>query len=402
MRLNSHPSGRHFLQIPGPTNVPDRILRAMDRPVIDHRGPEFAALTKEVLPGLREVFGTRAGAIFLYPGSGTGGWEAALVNTLQPGDRVLTFHHGQFAASFAQAARNLGFTVDEVPLRWGQELPPEAVEARLRADTAARPYRAVLVVHNETSTGVTSDVGAIRAALDAAGHDALLIVDAVSSLASIEFCFDAWRVDVALAASQKGLMLPPGMAVLCAGPRALAADEQGGSPRNFFDWRPLLRDNAAGFFPYTPATLLLFGLREALQMLAEEGLPAVYARHARLAAAVRAAVQAWGLALLCERAECASNTVSTVVMPDGVDGDTVLARARERFGLVLGTGLGQLKGRVVRLGHVGSLNELEVLATLGGTELALRECGVPVALGAGVTAAQQLFLASPAPAALAR
>ncbi|SRR5579884_272272 len=394
-------SGRPFLQIPGPTNVPDRVLRAMDRPVVDHRGPALAALTRAVLAGLREVFGTDEGAVLLYPGSGNGAWESALVNTLAPGNRVLAFDHGSFSAGFAQAARNLGYAVDLVPLRWGQELPPEEVEARLRADDPARPYRAVLVVHNETSTGVTSDVGAIRAAMDAAGHDALLLVDAVSSLASIAFRFDAWRVDVAIAASQKGLMLPPGLAVLCAAPRAVAIGERGGgSPRHYFDWRPHLRDNAAGFFPYTPATLLLFGLREALAMLAEEGLPAVYARHARLAAAVRAAVGAWGLRILCERPERASNTVTTVVLPEGVDGDAVLQRARERFDLALGTGLGKLKGRVVRVGHLGALNELEVLATLGGTELALRDCGVPLTLGAGVAAAQRLFAASPALASL--
>jgi len=394
-------SGRSFLQIPGPTNVPDRVLRAMDRPVIDHRGPELAALTREILPGLREVFGTRDGAVLLYPGSGTGAWESALVNTLAPGDRVLAFDHGSFSAGFAQAARNLGYAVDLVPLRWGQDLPPAEVEARLRADDPAHPYRAVLVVHNETSTGVTSDVAAIRAALDAAGHEALLLVDAVSSLGSIAFQLDAWRVDVALAASQKGLMLPPGLAVLCAAPRAVAIGQQGGgSPRNYFDWRPHLRDNAAGFFPYTPATLLLFGLREALAMLAEEGLPAVYARHARLAGAVRAAVRAWDLPILCERPERYSNTVTTVVMPDGLDGDAVLRRARERYNLVLGTGLGKLKGRVVRIGHLGALNELEVLATLGGTELALRECGVPLTLGAGVAAAQQLFAESAALAAV--
>jgi alanine-glyoxylate transaminase/serine-glyoxylate transaminase/serine-pyruvate transaminase len=388
-------SGRSFLQIPGPTNVPDRVLRAMDRPVIDHRGPELAALTSEILPGLRDVFGTRDGAILLYPGSGTGAWESALVNTLAPGDRVLAFDHGTFSAGFAQAARNLGYAVDLVPLRWGQELPPAEVEARLRADDPARPYRAVLVVHNETSTGVTSDVAAIRAALDAAGHEALLLVDAVSSLGSIDFQLDAWRVDVALAASQKGLMLPPGLAVLCAAPRAVTIGQQGGgSPRNSFDWRPHLRDNAAGFFPYTPATLLLFGLREALAMLAEEGLPAIYARHARLAAAVRAAVRAWDLSILCERPERYSNTVTTVVLTDGIDGNDVLRRARERYNLVLGTGLGKLKGRVVRIGHLGALNELEVLATLGGTELALRACGVPLTLGAGVAAAQHLFAES--------
>ncbi|MDP9374585.1 MAG: aminotransferase class V-fold PLP-dependent enzyme [Chloroflexota bacterium] len=390
-------SGRPFLQIPGPTNVPDRILRAMDRPVIDHRGPAFAELTKAILPGLRQVFGTREGAVVLYPSSGTGAWEASLVNVLAPGDRVLAFNYGHFSALFAQTARNLGYEVDEVPLRWGQELPAERVKARLRADRGDRPYAAVLVVHNETSTGVTSDIGAIRAAMDAAGHDALLIVDTVSSLASIEFRFDQWRVDVALTGSQKGLMLPPGLGLVCAGPRALARGEAGGSPRSFFDWRPILRDNAAGFFPYTPATLLLYGLREALTMLVEEeGLDAVYARHRFLADGVRAALGAWGLANLCERPEYYSNTLTAVVMPEGVDSDAVIRTARERFGLALGVGLGRIKGKVLRIGHLGALNELEVLATLGGVELALAESGVPVALGSGGAAAQRVFSRAPA------
>lgn len=390
-------SGRPFLQIPGPTNVPDRILRAMDRPVIDHRGPAFAELTRHILPGLRQVFGTREGAVVIYPSSGTGAWEAALTNVLAPGDRVLAPNHGHFSALFAQTARALGFEVDEVPLRWGQELPAAEVEARLAADRSPRPYGAVLVVHNETSTGVTSDIGAVRAAIDRAGHDALLIVDTVSSLASIEFRFDEWRVDVALTGSQKGLMLPPGLGLLCAGPRALARGETGGSPRNFFDWRPILRDNAAGFFPYTPATLLLFGLREALQMLVvEEGLDAVYARHRSLAEGVRAAVGAWNLAPLCEQPACYSNTLTAVVMPEGIDSDTVIRRALERFGLSLGVGLGRIKGRVLRIGHLGALNELEVLATLGGVELALLESGVPLELGSGVAACQRLFTRQPA------
>ena len=383
-----HLSGRAFLQIPGPTNVPDRVLRAMGRPVIDHRSPEFAALTREILPPLQAVFGTTQGHVVLYPASGTGAWEAALVNVLAPGSRVLAFDYGHFSALFAQTARNLGFVVDEVPLRWGQALDPAEVESRLRADRGDIPYRAVLVAHNETSTGVTSDVAAIRSAMDAAGHDALLIVDAVSSLGSIEFCFDDWRVDVALTGSQKGLMLPPGLGILCVGPRARAIAERGGSPRNFFDWRPILRDNEAGFFPYTPATLLLFGLREALRILVhEEGLPAVYRRHARLAGAVRAAVQAWGLKILCEDPARYSNTLTAVVL-GGVDCGDLISAARDRFGLSLGVGLGQFKGRVFRIGHLGSLNELEVLGTLGGIELTLRAVGVPVTLGSGVAAAE--------------
>lgn len=388
-------SGRPFLQIPGPTNVPDRVLRAMDRQVIDHRGPEFARLTAEILPNLREVFQTREGAVVLYPASGTGAWEASLVNVLAPGDRVLAFDNGQFSRLFAQVGRSLGFDVDMVPVRWGDALPPDIVEERLKADASAHPYRAVLAVHNETSTGVTSDIAAIRQAMDHARHDALLIVDTVSSLASLPFSFDAWRVDVALTGSQKGLMLPPGMGIVCAGPRALAIADRGGSPRSFFDWRPILRDNAAGFFPYTPATLLLYGLREALRMLQEEGMEQVFARHNRLAQGVRAAVGAWQLSLLCEDPARYSDTLTAVVMPPSADSDRLISTARDRFGLALGVGLGPLGGRVFRIGHLGSLNELEVLGTLGGIELALRDLGVQVELGSGVAACQRSFEGEP-------
>ena len=377
----------------------------MDRPVIDHRGPEFAALTKEILPLLRAVFGTRGGPQggepILYPSSGTGAWEAALVNVLAPGDRVLAFTHGHFSAQFAQTARNLGFDLDEVPLRWGQALTPDVLEAKLRSDNGPKRYKAILVVQNETATGVLSDVGALRRAIDAAGHDALLIVDAVSALGSTPFELDAWQVDVALAGSQKGLMLPPGMALLCVGPRAREVAEKGGSPRNFFDWRPILRDNAAGFFPYTPATLLLFGLREALVMLVEEeGLESVYARHNRLAAAVRAAVRAWssaGCGILCESEPHHSPTLTAVTVPATLDSDSVIKHARERFGLSLGVGLGQVKGKLFRIGHLGALNELEVLGTLGGVEMTLHELGLPIDLGSGVAAAQQSFLCTSRP-----
>jgi alanine-glyoxylate transaminase/serine-glyoxylate transaminase/serine-pyruvate transaminase len=383
-------SGRPFLQIPGPTNVPERILLAMARPVIDHRGPEFAALTQEILPGMRQVLRTAKGAVVIYPASGTGAWEAALANVIRPGERVLSFNNGHFSAQFAQTARDLGIEVKEVALRWGQEVPPELVEEQLRAD-ANQPIRAVLIVHNETSTGVTTDVKEIRRAIDAAGHDALLIVDTVSSLASIDFRFDEWGVDIALCGSQKGLMLPPGLGILCVGERAQAVAERGGSPRHFSDWRPVIRDNAAGFFPYTPATLLLFGLREALTMLFEEGFDNVLTRHQRLADGVRAAVAAWKLRPLGERPERLSNSLTAVVVPDGVSSNDVIRRARERFDLSLGVGLGRINGRVFRIGHLGALNELEVLATIAGTELALVGCGVPIELGAGVTASQQLF-----------
>jgi len=307
---------------------------------------------------------------------------------LAPGDRVLAFDYGHFSAGFAAAARNLGFAVDLVPLRWGQSVPVAAVVEHLRPE-----HRAVLLVHNETSTGVRTDVRAIKEAVVAKRGDALLIVDTVSSLGSMDFRFDDWGVDVALTGSQKGLMLPPGLGFVCASPRAIEVAAKGGSPRNFFDWRPILEDNAAGFFPYTPATLLLFGLRESLDMLFAEGLDAVFARHHRLAEGVRAAVRAWGLGILCEDAGAYSDSLTAVVMPEGLDSNALIARARDRFDLALGVGLGKLRGRVFRIGHLGALNELEVLATLGGVEMALRETGHAVALGSGVAAAQQLFLA---------
>ncbi len=380
-------SGRPFLQIPGPTNVPDQVLRAMDRAVIDHRSPAFAALVKGLLPDLARVFKTERGRVIVYPSSGTGAWEASLVNVLAPGDRVLAFDHGHFSVGFAAAARNLGFAVDLVPLRWGRSVPAAALAQHLRPE-----HRAVLIVHNETSTGVRTDVRAVREAIDAKRSGALLIVDTVSSLGSMDFRFDEWGVDVALTGSQKGLMLPPGLGFVCASPRAIDVASKGGSPRNFFDWRPILEDNAAGLFPYTPATLVLFGLREALDMLFAEGLESVFARHHRLADGVRAAVGAWGLGILCEEPDAYSDSLTAVVMPEGLDSNMVIARARDRFDLALGVGLSKLRGRVFRIGHLGALGELEVLATLGGVELALRECGHPVALGAGVAAAQERFL----------
>ena len=380
--------GRDFLQIPGPTNIPDRVLRAMDRPVIDHRGPEFAALVRGLLPDLARVFKTEQGRPVIFPSSGAGAWEASLVNTLAPGDRVLAFDHGHFAGLFARVARDHGSQVDEVPVDWRRPIPGEAVEKALRA----KAYRAVLVVHNETSTGVRNDIAAVRAAIDAAGSEALLIVDTVSSLASMDFRMDEWRVDVALTGSQKGLMLPPGLGLLCIGPRALVASERGGSPRSFFDWRPVLRENEAGFFPYTPATLLLFGLRAALDMLHEEGLEKVFARHRRLADAVRAAVRAWDLEIWCADPDAYSHSLTAVVTP-GLDTGAVIAKARERFGLALGVGLSKLKGKVFRIGHLGSLNELEVMAVIAGVEMALAECGLRVRLGSGAEAAEESLLA---------
>jgi alanine-glyoxylate transaminase/serine-glyoxylate transaminase/serine-pyruvate transaminase len=390
-------SGRPFLQIPGPTNIPERVLRAMDRSIIDHRSPEFAELTQDVRAGLRAVFGTRDGVPMLYPASGTGATEAAIVNVFAPGDRVLVFNYGLFSGGLATIARKFGLEVDEVPMRYGQALPPDDLEARLKADSPTTPYRAVLVVQNETSTGVLVDVAAVRAAMDAAGHDALLIVDTVSSLGCMDFRLDDWRVDIAICGSQKGLLLPPGLGILCAGPRALALAERGGSPRHFWDWAPIVRENRFGLFPYTPATLLLFGLREALTMLVhEEGLENVFARHARLADGVRAAVKAWGLPIVCEDPANYSNSITAVRTPPGFDSNAMLKHARERYNLVLGAGIGQLGGGVAfRLGHLGWLNELEVLAMIGGTEMAFADLGLSdVEPGSGLVAAQRSFLAS--------
>jgi alanine-glyoxylate transaminase/serine-glyoxylate transaminase/serine-pyruvate transaminase len=369
----------------------------MDRAVIDHRGPAFATLVRGLLPDLAKVFKTERGRVIVYPSSGTGAWEASLVNVLAPGDRVLAFEYGHFSSQFAAAARNLGFAVDLVPLRWSQSIPASAVTEHLRPE-----HRAVLVVHNETSTGVRTDVRALREAIDAKKSAALLIVDTVSSLGSMDFRFDEWGVDVALTGSQKGLMLPPGLGFVCASPRAIDLASKGGSPRNFFDWRPILEDNAAGFFPYTPATLGLFGLREALDMLFEEGLDNVFARHRRLADGVRAAVRAWGLAILCEEPDAYSDSLTAVVMPEGLDSNALIARARDRFDLALGVGLGKLRGRIFRIGHLGALNELEVLATLGGVEMALRECGHALAAGTGVAAAEDRFLTHAKPVEASR
>ncbi|TME68713.1 MAG: aminotransferase class V-fold PLP-dependent enzyme [Chloroflexi bacterium] len=380
-------SGRHFLQIPGPTNVPERVLRAMDRPVPDHRGPEMPSLVAEIRAGLRTIFKSERGEPVLFPGSGTGAWEASIVNTLNPGERVLSFENGHFARLYAEAARKLGMGVDEVKLRWGDAVTESDVEANLGPD-----HRAVLIIHNETSTGVTTDVGTVRRAIDRTGFDPLLVVDVVSALGSIDFRMDEWRVDVAVTGTQKGLMLPPGGAVLCVGPRALDAAETNRTPRYFYDWRPVIRDMQQGFFPYTPPTLLLFGLREAIRMLLEEGLDNVFARHARLAQATREAVRAWGLKMLAGDVARASNSLTAVVV-DAIDSGAVVKVAADRLNLALGVGLGQLRGRVFRIGHLGSLNELEVLATLAGTELALRYAGQPIELGVGVAAAER-FLAA--------
>ena len=383
--------GRPFLQIPGPTLVPERIVRAMSQSIIDHRGAKFAALVGEILDGLRAVFQTTRGHILVYPGSGTGGWEATVVNTLSPGDRVLGCVNGHFSNHFCRTATLHGMEVERLEVPYGAGVPADRVAERLRAD-ATHQIRAVLVVHNETSTGVTSDVARIRQALDEARHPALLLVDVVSSLASIDFPFDEWGVDVALTGPQKGLMLPPGLTILAASEKAIRAGQAAKCPRAYWDWGPVRERNRRGEFPYTPATSLLFGLREAIAMLTEEGLPQVFRRHARLAEACRRAVRAMGLELLCrDPGEC-SNTLTAVVMPAGHDSDAYIAHANRALDLSLGVGLGEVKGKVFRIGHLGSLNELELLGGLAGVEMTLRTFGMPVPLGAGLAAAEQYLL----------
>ena len=377
-------SGRHFLQIPGPTNVPDRVLRALARPTIDHRGPEFARLAREVIEGLRQVCKT-AGPVVIYPSSGTGAWEAALVNTLSPEDKVLMFETGHFATLWRNMAGRLGLRVDFVPGDWRHGVDPDAVEAKL-AEDRSRAIKAVAIVHNETSTGVTSRVAEVRRRMDRAGHPALLMVDTISSLASIDYRHDEWGVDVTVGCSQKGLMLPPGLGLNAVSQKALAASKSARLPRSYWDWEPMLKDNQAGFFPYTPATNLLYGLREALHMLFEEGLENVFARHDRHAEATRRAVQAWGLEVVCLNPEEYSSSLTAVMTPEGHDADRLRKIILERFDMSLGTGLGKLKGKVFRIGHLGDFNDLMLAGTLGGVEMGLHIAGVPFTRG-GVSAA---------------
>jgi alanine-glyoxylate transaminase/serine-glyoxylate transaminase/serine-pyruvate transaminase len=382
-------SGRHFLQVPGPTNVPDRVLRAMARPTIDHRSPEFAALGHEVLNGIKAVFKT-SGPVVIFPASGTGAWEASLVNTLSPGDKVLAFENGEFAKLWSDVARRLGLDVDLVPLEWGNGVDPAIVEAKLSEDRD-HTLRAVMVVHNETSTGATSRLAEIRKAIDRARHPALLLVDAVSSLASIDLRQDEWGIDVTLTGSQKGLMLPPGLSFNAISEKALAASRSARLPKSYWAWEPMITANQTGFFPYTPATNLLYGLNEALRMLNEEGLENVFARHRRLAEATRTAVRAWGLEILCRCKEEHSPVVTAVVMPEGHDADRFRKATLERFNLSLGAGLGRLKGRVFRIGHLGDFNELMLAGTLAGVEMGLSLAGVPVQRG-GLNAAMDSLM----------
>jgi alanine-glyoxylate transaminase / serine-glyoxylate transaminase / serine-pyruvate transaminase len=377
-------SGRHFLQIPGPTNVPDRILRAIDRPTIDHRGPGFAEMTREVLAGLKAIFRTD-GPVVIYPASGTGAWEAALVNVLSPGDRVLMFETGHFATLWRQLAGRYGLEVDFVPGDWRHGVSPDAVEERL-AEDRSHAIKALCVVHNETSTGVTTDLASVRKAIDRARHPALLMVDTISSLASIDCRHREWGVDVTVAGSQKGLMLPPGLSFNAISEKALKASETAKLPRSYWAWQEMLKANESGFFPYTPATNLLLGLREAIRMLLEEGLEAVFARHARLAEATRRAVRAWGLELLCLDEKAYSNSLTAVLMPDGHDADAFRKVVLENYDMSLGNGLGKVQGKVFRIGHLGDFNELMLAGTLAGVEMGLARAGVPHNKG-GVQAA---------------
>jgi len=373
--LDTHPSGRHFLQIPGPTNVPDRVLRAIDRPTIDHRGPEFARLTHEILEGLREGFQTKS-PVVTYAASGTGAWEAALVNTLSPGDRVLMFETGHFATLWRAMAERLGLVVDFVPGDWRSGVDPASVETKLAQDPA-HAIKAVMAVHNETSTGVTSRIAAVRQAIDRAGHPALFMVDTISSLASIDYRHDEWGVDVTVAGSQKGLMLPPGLSFNAVSDKALAAAKQAKLPRSYWRWDETIAMNRQGYFPATPATNLLYGLHEALSMLREEGLPNVFARHARHAEATRRAVRAWGLEVLCRDPAEYSGSLTAVLMPEGHDADALRKEILARFDLSLGTGLGKLAGRVFRIGHLGWFNDLMLCGTLCGVEMGLALRNVP-------------------------
>ncbi|MGH8247184.1 MAG: pyridoxal-phosphate-dependent aminotransferase family protein [Gammaproteobacteria bacterium] len=380
----SFKSGRHFLQIPGPTNVPERVLRALSRPTIDHRGPEFARLAQEVQEGLKLVFKTSR-PVLIFPASGTGAWEAALVNTLSPGDRVLCFETGYFALLWRDMATRLGLEVDFLPGDWRHGVDAAAIETSLSEDRR-HEIKAVLVMHNETATGVTSRVADVRKAIDRTGHPALLLVDTISSLASIDYRHDEWGVDVTVSGSQKGLMLPPGLSFNAVGEKALARAKSARMPKSYWDWEPMIAANKAGFFPYTPATNLIFGLRESLQMLQEEGLEKVFCRHARLAEAARRAVRAWGLEILCADPQEYSNSLTAVLMPSGHDADELRRLVLERFNLSLGNGLGKLKGKVFRIGHLGDFNELMLAGTLAGIELGLALAGAPFSRG-GVAAA---------------
>lgn len=388
LTLNFHPAGRHFLQIPGPSPVPDRILRAMSYPTIDHRGPEFGALGLKVLAGIKKIFKTEQ-PVVIYPSSGTGAWEAALTNTLSPGDTVLMYETGHFATLWKKMAEALGLKPEFLGLPgiegWRRGVQADLIEDRLRKDSQ-HLIKAVCVVHNETSTGVTSNIAAVRRAIDAAGHPALLLVDTISGLASADYRHDEWGVDVTVSGSQKGLMLPPGISFNAVSKKAITASKSAKLPRSFWDWADIIEMNASGYWPYTPNTNLLYGLNEALDMILGEGLDNVFARHQRLGEACRKAVHAWGLEVQCADPAVYSPVLTGVMTPSGFDADAIRKVIYENFDMSLGTGLGKMKGRMFRIGHLGEANDLTLMATLAGCEMGLKRAGVPLA-GSGVLAA---------------
>jgi alanine-glyoxylate transaminase / serine-glyoxylate transaminase / serine-pyruvate transaminase len=391
-------AGRHFLQIPGPTNVPDRVLRAIDFPTMDHRGPEFGTIGKEVLAGMKRVFKSTQGEVVIYPASGTGAWEAALANTLSPGDRVLMYETGHFATLWQKMAAKLGLEVEFIASDWRRGADPEAIEKMLRADADKR-IKAVCVVHNETSTGVVSRVPEVRKAIDAAKHPALFMVDTISSLASIDYRHDEWGVDVTVAGSQKGLMLPPGLSFNCISSKAIAASKAGRLPRSYWAWDEMIANGKTGYFPYTPATNLLYGLREALKMLLdEEGLDAVFARHQRHAEATRRAVRAWGLEVFALDPREYSGSLTAVMMPAGHDADRLRKIILEAFDMSLGTGLTKLGSKVFRIGHLGDFNDLTLMGTLAGVEMGLELARVPMKKEGVQAAMEYLASAAAAPA----
>jgi alanine-glyoxylate transaminase/serine-glyoxylate transaminase/serine-pyruvate transaminase len=389
-------AGRNFLFVPGPTNVPDRVLRAMHRAMEDHRSSAFPALASGVLEDVKQVFRSSAGQAFIFPATGTGGWEAALTNTLSPGDRVLASRYGQFSHLWIDLAQRIGLKVDILDAEWGEGAPIERIEEALTADKA-QEIKGVLVVHNETATGVTSDVAGVRRAMDRAKHPALLYVDGVSSIGSIDFRMDEWGVDLAVTGSQKGLMLPAGLGIVCASPKALARREQAKCARVFFDFGDMIKANATGYFPYTPSLPLLYGLRESIDLLTEEGLDSVFARHHRLAEGVRAAVKAWGLELCARAPKWYSDTVSAVMVPAGINGADVIDVAFRRYDLALGAGLARMAGKLFRIGHLGDLNELMLLGAIAGSEMAMRDVGIRVTPGSGVAAAAEYYRSSAKP-----
>ncbi|HTH45184.1 MAG TPA: aminotransferase class V-fold PLP-dependent enzyme [Oxalicibacterium sp.] len=399
LKLDFHPAGRHFLQIPGPSPVPDRILRAMSYPTIDHRGPEFGALGLKVLSGIKKIFKTTQ-PVIIYPASGTGAWEAALTNTLSPGDTVLMYETGHFATLWKKMAEALGLKPEFIGLPgiegWRRGVQADMIEARLRADTG-HVIKAVCVVHNETSTGVTSNIAAVRKAIDAAGHPALLLVDTISGLASADYRHDEWGVDVTVSGSQKGLMLPPGISFNAVSKKAIEASKTAKLPRAFWAWDEIIEMNKSGYWPYTPNTNLLYGLSEALEMILDEGLDNVFARHQRLAAACRLAVEAWGLEIQCADPAVYSPVLTGVMTPEGVDADQVRKLIYERFNMSLGTGLGKMKGRMFRIGHLGEANDLTLMATLAGCEMGLRLAGIKLT-HSGVTAAMDYLADQKIPA----